>query len=229
MLLCVATALSALLPPSTAQGGSRAAVRCQLSDEAIAAKLQRMQRQRPQLRGRRAASAGSGGQAAEAASARVLPGSESAEVAVWEVPERLRMPGSERVHVHGRHYSLDELFPHTGLAEAWDMQLELRTALRRALRTDLFVPFLPKEWDARRIACATGLGAACMVSWRAAVERECDAFTAAFKEHGVRLTGRDFILGMGSLCGPEAAGSLIDIVPIGRRVVHSWHQVRCCQ
>jgi hypothetical protein len=198
-----------------------------LSDDAIAAKLRGLQLQRPGMRAvpRRPAAAGAGGPSASPAAAHVLPGTESAEVPVWEVPERLRMLGVPRVESHGSHHSLEDLFPGSGLADAWDTNSALRTALRLALRTDLFAPFLPASWDARRVACATGLGAACMVSWKAAADRECAAFTAAFAEHGVRLSGGEFVLGLGGLCGPAAAGSLIDIVPLGRRVVHSWHQV----
>lgn len=200
---------------------------CSPSEDAIAAKLQRLQLQRPGVRAapRRPAAVSAGGPSSSPAAARALPGTESAEVPVWEVPERLRMPGVARVDSHGRHHSLEDLFPGTGVADAWDTNPALRTALRLALRTDLFAPFLPASWDARRIACATGLGAACMVSWRAAADCECAAFASAFAEHGVRLSGSEFLLGLGGLCGPAAAGSLIDIVPLGRRVVHSWHQV----
>jgi hypothetical protein len=200
---------------------------CSSSDDAIAAKLQRLQLQRRGLRAapRRPSAESAGGPSASFEAALVLPGTESSDVPVWEVPERLRMPGAALVESHGRHFSLESLFPGTGLADAWDTNPALRTALRLALRTDLFAPFLPASWDARRIACATGLGAACMVSWRAAADCECAAFTSAFAEHGVRLSGNEFVLGLGGLCGPAAAGSLIDIVPLGRRVVHSWHQV----
>lgn len=197
-----------------------------LSEDAIASKLQRLQRQRPGG-ARRPASAGACDVAADRLPGRSVGiGSESANVPVWEVPDRLRMPGAVRAEAHGRHHSLEDTFPGTGLAEAWDKTPALRTALRRALRADLFAPFMPADWDARRRACASGLGAACMVSWRSAErECECDTFSAAFAEHGVRLSGSEFVLGMGHLCGADAAGSLIDIIPLGRRIVHSWHQV----
>ena len=66
-----------------------------------------------------------------------------------------------------------------------------------------------------------------MVSWSVVRKdggRTLDAFTRAFADHGVQLTGREFVLKLGSMCGPAAHGSLIDIVPLPRRVVHSWHQ-----
>jgi hypothetical protein len=65
-----------------------------------------------------------------------------------------------------------------------------------------------------------------MVSWRRAATAgdACAAFTAAFQAHGLDLNGRDFVLGLGALCGSRPHGSLIDIVPLQRRVQHSWHQ-----
>ncbi|KAL1496434.1 hypothetical protein AB1Y20_016389 [Prymnesium parvum] len=153
-----------------------------------------------------------------------LPADESERVPVWPVPTRLRMPGAPAVTSHGEHASLDDLFPRSGLAEAWDSNAKLRTALRKALREELFRP--PAHWSEAQVRAATELSAACMVSWRA-VEREgraCDAFTAAFAAHGVDLDGRTFLLRLGGLCGDAAHGSLIDIVPLPRRVAHSWHQ-----
>jgi len=130
-----------------------------LSDDAISARLQRLEKQRAgAMRGAVRRPAGARGAAEAVSTARVLPGSESADVPVWAVPERLRMPGAAPVSTHGTHRSLEDVFPGTGLAEAWDTRPELRTALRRALRTDLFAPFLPADWDARKVACATGLG-----------------------------------------------------------------------
>ena len=47
-----------------------------------------------------------------------------------------------------------------------------------------------------------------------------------FEEHGImNLTGEEFIQTLGSLCGAESHGSLIDITGTGRRKErHSWHQ-----
>ena len=155
-----------------------------------------------------------------------LVGDESDDVRVWEVPEQLRMPGAEPVEAHGRHVSLEELFPGSGLAEAWDTNGALRTALRRALRDDLFAPALPSTWSEKQRAMATDLGSACMTSWRMvdAQDMACERFSAAFAEHGVELDGRDFVLGLGALCGERPHGSLIEICPLERKVVHSWHQ-----
>ena len=80
---------------------------------------------------------------------------------VWEVPEQLRMPGAARVTEHGRHASLEEIFPGSGLAEAWDTNGELRRALRLALRADLFQP--PPQWSAKQVQFATELDSALSV------------------------------------------------------------------
>ena len=156
-----------------------------------------------------------------------LPGALSEEVLVWEVPQHLRMPGAPMATHHGHHASLADIFPGSGLDEAWDTDAALRTELRAALRADLFSP--PPQWNEKQRRAATGLGAACMVSWRAATDdpdRSCNALDAAFDAHGVRLGGREFLLTLGGLCGEKSHGSLIDIVPLARRVSHSWHQVR---
>lgn len=151
-------------------------------------------------------------------------GKESSEVPIWEVPEELRMPGTARVCEHGGHRSLEDIFPGSGLAEAWDTNGALRTAVREALRADLFVP--PAHWSEKQRTFATQLDSACMVSWGpvASGEQACESFSAAFAAHGVALSGRDFLLGLGALCGEVPHRSLIDIVPLSRKVAHSWHQ-----
>lgn len=152
---------------------------------------------------------------------------------VWEVPPSLRMPGAPPVTAHGRHVSLESVFPGSGLAEAWDTKSELRTALRVALRDDMFRP--PPHWNEKQRRLATGVDAACMVSWRMAAEEAAEehdgerakglaSFDAAFAAHGVSLSGLEFVRGITALCGERPHGSLIDIVPLQRRVAHSWHQ-----
>ena len=145
-------------------------------------------------------------------------------MAVFDVPAALRMPDARPATAHGRHVSLESLFPGTGLADAWHSNGALRTDLRRALRSDLFSP--PAQWSAAQKKAATDLGSACMVAWGPAARGEaaCDAFTAAFVAHGVDLDGASFIRKLGGLCGETAQGSLIDIIPLRRRVAHSWHQ-----
>ena len=154
--------------------------------------------------------------------AKDLPFNEVDEVPTWDVPEALRMPGSPPCTSHGHHVSLDELFPGRGLGDAWDTQASLRSALRRALRDDLFAPNLPASWSDKQREAATDLGSACMVSWRmvepADSQVTCDRFSAAFREHGVELDGRDFLLALGGLCGQRPHGSLIEICPLPRRV-----------
>ena len=213
---------------------------CSLSEDAVQAKLAAMKRGgRGGRGGRGLARARAPPQprdepvaeepAAEepAAAADVLPWSEVDDVPVWEVPPSLRMPGAPSAAAHGRHVSLESVFPDSGLAEAWDTNSELRTALRVALRDDMFRP--PAHWNEKQRRFATGLDAACMVSWRMAAEEAEErqglaSFDAAFAEHGVSLSGIEFVRGLTALCGERPHGSLIDIVPLQRRVAHSWHQ-----
>ena len=195
-------------------------------DDAVAKKLASMRKKSGVRRTRPrapAVPAPAQGAAEVAAAAVTLPGMESADVPVWEVPPALRMPDAGPCSRHGRHVSLDDLFPGSGLSEAWDTRAELRTVLRRALRADLFPR--PPKWDDRQFALATELGSACMVTWRQSADAApCEAFSAAFAAHDVALSGRRFVEGMGSLCGSRPHGSLIDIVPLKRVVAHSWHQ-----
>ena len=193
-----------------------------LTDDAVAAKLNAMRKGRT----RRPARSAQPAPVLAAAAPIVLPGTEVEDVPVWDVPPRLRLPGAPACTSHGYHASLDDVFPGVGLGEAWEGNSELRTALRYALRQDLFLPTVPAAWSEKQYAAATGLDAACMVTWRRAAfaGEACAAFTAAFQAHGLVLNGRDFVLGLGALCGSRPHGSLIDIVPLQRRVQHSWHQ-----
>ena len=209
------------------------AVRMQLDDATVKAKLKAMRKKGKQRNVARSVQSPVTAQPGGAASSTTaplasLPGDEAIDVAVWEVPEPLRMPGAPRCpqDAHGRHYSLEELFPGTGLAEAWDTCAPLRTAMRTALRADLFSP--PDEWNDVQRKAATDLGAACMVPWHTAVASDdakpLESFTAAFEAHGVALDGKTFLQTLGGLCGARPHGTLIDIVPLRRRVAHSWHQ-----
>lgn len=157
-----------------------------------------------------------------------LPGSDNASI--WTVPPDLRMPGALPCEKHGYHVSLEELFPGTGLAEAWDTRSSLRTAIRQALRDDLFAPLL-RGRTAAQVAAATSLESACMISWSNAVKAadegrlSFDRFTAALRANGVSsIDGLTFVRTLGNLCGPTPHGSLIDITPLRREVAHSWHQ-----
>ena len=155
-----------------------------------------------------------------------LPGDEADEVPVWDVPEELRMPNAPTSPAHGQHWSLEDVFPGSGLAEEWDSNSALRTGLRRALRDDLMAPALPADWSDRQRSFALMLDSACMVSWTPAARglQACQAISDVFASHGVNLTGPAFLSGLGRLCGPNPHGSLIDIIPLRKRVAHSWHQ-----
>lgn len=158
-----------------------------------------------------------------------LPG--DVDAPVWPVPEDLRMPGAPECTDHGYPVSLEELFPGTGLADAWDTNAALRTSLRRALRQDLMAPLLKGLGEPQREA-ALSLESACMISWSNALDAHAkgkvslDRFTAAFRAHGLdeSLDGERFVRTLGSLCGRTPHGSLIDIIPLNRVVAHSWHQ-----
>ena len=69
------------------------------------------------------------------------PADVTADVPVFEVPPARRRPGAnppERPHVQS--HSLEDLFPGTGLADAWDESLELGKAVRKAMRDVLYTP-----------------------------------------------------------------------------------------
>ena len=201
-----------------------------MDDEAVAAKLASLSRSTGKKRSRsdKRRLATRADPNSSATDLLVLPSKDAAPV--FEVPEALRLPGAGPCMEHGRHVSLEELFPGTGLAEAWDTQSALRTAVRQALRDDLFAPLLAGRSAAQRSA-ALALTSAVMISWSNAVEAAgqgkvtLDRFTAAFRTHGItELDGLDFIRTIGALCGPTPHGSLIDIIPLDRTVAHSWHQ-----
>ena len=48
--------------------------------------------------------------------------------------ESFGMPGASACTTHGRHVGLDELFPGSGIGDAWDSSSSLRRALRSAVR-----------------------------------------------------------------------------------------------
>lgn len=150
MLLSVLLALSIVDPTTLTLSKSQRmhAPIAQLSDDAVAAKIASVQARRkrtPRQKGALQATR-------TLPEPLVLHGNENSDVPVWNVPEHLRMPGGAPVSQHGFHKSLSEVFPGSGLDEAWDTNSALRTALRRALRTDLFSP--PASWSeiqARRL------------------------------------------------------------------------------
>lgn len=161
MLALLVSPVGLVLPTTTrpravARAGTAVA---SLSEEAVQAKLSARGRGRGRGRGVRRAVPRREAQPAQseppaatesaAAAEPPLVGRESRDVEVWEVPVALRMPGAARVTEHGRHASLEEIFPGSGLAEAWHTNAELRVALRHALRVDLFSP--PLQWSAKQI------------------------------------------------------------------------------
>ena len=167
MLALLVSPVGLVLPTTTrpravARAGTAVA---SLSEEAVQAKLSARGRGRGRGRGVRRAVPRREAQPAQseppaatesaAATEPPLVGRESRDVEVWEVPVALRMPGAARVTEHGRHASLEEIFPGSGLAEAWHTNAELRRALRHALRQDLFSP--PPQWSAKQIQFATEL------------------------------------------------------------------------
>ncbi len=142
---------------------------------------------------------------------------------MYEVPDDLRRAGSSRVEEHVTFYGLDELFPGSGLGETFNASAAFRTAIRAAMREDMFVPD-PSKRDKINTAISS-LGCSVMVNWKRSKSGYA-ALTKVFESNGVRgVTGEAFILALGGLCGTESHGSLIDITGTGRRKErHSWHQ-----
>lgn len=126
----------------------------ELSEEAIAARIAslRASKRRAPRRVREAS------KPVQSMEPLTLPGDSSSDVPVWSVPDELRMPGAPAAQRHGFHVSLRDIFPGSGLDEAWDTNGELRTALRRALRVDMFKP--PAHWSEKQAHRTTSQRAA---------------------------------------------------------------------
>ena len=140
------------------------------------------------------------------------------------------MPGAPACTALPRLASLEEVFPGTGLADAFHSSAAFRAALRAATRRDLFRD--PGRGPAAA-AQMTAMGSTCVLDWRPATQQGavCAAMDAALAAAGVRLRGAALLSGLAALCtsaAPEedkAAGSLTDIAHTGRKqVAHSWHQ-----
>ena len=147
---------------------------------------------------------------------------------VWTVPPDLSAGAPITPDLYPRTVSLDELFPGSGLGAAFNSDAEFRAALRDGLRNDLYVPD-PKLSDERN-AQLRSKGSTCHVVWK---DRSTDfpRLTEALRRRGLEsITGGEFVLTLGSLCGGEAtSGSLLEIVNNAaggrdRVLVHSWHQ-----
>ena len=141
---------------------------------------------------------------------------------VFDVPSDLRRPGAEAVVEHVKFFGLEELFPSTGLQEKFNADAAFRTAIRRAIRDDLFVPD-PKASD-KVNAAISSLSSSLMVNWKSS-RTGYASLTKVFADNAVQnLTGRT-LSRLGKLCGPVSHGSLIDITSTGRKQErHSWHQ-----
>ena len=163
---------------------------------------------------------GGAGEARAAAAAAAYPRFEDA--LVYEVPERLRRPNAERVDAFVRYGSLEDVFPGSGLADAFHSDARFRTEIRRAMRDDLFVP--DESLSAERNAAMRSLSSSVHVNWFES-RTGYAALSELFARSGVNLTGERFIKGLGALCGTPCHGTLIDIASIGKQKVrHSWHQ-----
>lgn len=147
---------------------------------------------------------------------------------VWTVPPDLSAGAPITPDLYPRTVSLDELFPGSGLGAAFNSDAEFRAELRDGLRNDLYVPD-PKLSDERN-AQLRSKGSTCHVVWK---DRSTDfpRLTEALRRRGLEsITGGEFVLTLGSLCGGEAtSGSLLEIVNNAaggrdRVLVHSWHQ-----
>lgn len=144
------------------------------------------------------------------------------DVEVYEVPERLRRPESRRNVEFVEYKSLEELFPGSGLADAFHADAEFRTDIRRAMRDDLFVPDESLSED--RNTAMRSLSSSVHVNWFES-RTGYAALTECFARRDVSLDGETFIKTLGGLCREPCHGTLIDIASIGKQKIrHSWHQ-----
>ena len=134
--------------------------------------------------------------------------------------------GSPLEAIEGPHLTLlgwADLFPGSGLDEAFHSSAAFRTALRRAAREDFVRPLALSESVKRSMV--TDDAVSVQSSWRTA--NDFPSLSRVLLAHGVDLTGPALVAGLSSLCGDSehVFGSWIDIVGVrGRRVAHSWHQ-----
>lgn len=135
------------------------------------------------------------------------------------VPERCR--GADAGRRWFEFASLDELFPGSGIGEAFDESAEFREALRMGARSDR-VDESPVRWD---------LSSSAQGTWRGGASDETGAALGAALGAGAP-SGEEFFTTLGSLTldgvGP-ATGHFIEIVggPGARRKArYAWHQDR---
>eukprot|EP00238_Polyblepharides_amylifera_P004386 CAMPEP_0196576044 /NCGR_PEP_ID=MMETSP1081-20130531/5402_1 /TAXON_ID=36882 /ORGANISM="Pyramimonas amylifera, Strain CCMP720" /LENGTH=448 /DNA_ID=CAMNT_0041894539 /DNA_START=80 /DNA_END=1426 /DNA_ORIENTATION=+ len=143
---------------------------------------------------------------------------------VFPVPEELQDPARPPVTQHVSFYSLEELFPGTGLANKFDTNAQFRADLHQAARDDLFVP--SPKFSAEVNDRIKSAGSTLCVAWTLAEKQACGNITKLFSENGILLDGNEFVLKLGELIqrGGVTTGSLTDIVDINKHVNHSWHQ-----
>mmetsp|Transcript_26442 Transcript_26442/g.49902 ORF Transcript_26442/g.49902 Transcript_26442/m.49902 type:complete len:236 (-) Transcript_26442:188-895(-) len=137
----------------------------------------------------------------------------------------MRAPNSKPVAHHVKFYSLEDIFPGSGLADIFDADAQFRAQLHQAAREDLFVPSKQLGADANNRIKSPG--STLCVAWTRAESISCDNISAVFSAYNVDLDGSGFISKLGDLVrqGSVTTGSLTDIVGIGRsKVAHSWHQ-----
>ena len=150
-------------------------------------------------------------------------------------------------HEHIQSMSLDELFPGLSFSDMFASSTEFRTALRAAMREDIFdtTPAYAKMSEkARRMLLLPD--SSLQGSWKCKDgrwERKGSANpekdTGTGSDHRMKKltqvlskylgagapTGDDFCDVIGSLCGSNPSTHWIDIVGVqDRRIPHSWHQ-----
>ena len=134
-------------------------------------------------------------------------------------PSTLTAIEGPHIHFLGWH----ELFPGSGLDEAFHGSAAFRSALRRAAREDFVRPLSLRETDKRRMVEDDAVSV--QASWR--TPNDFESISRLLVSEGVRLTGQELVGRLASLCGSSDSvfGSWIDIVGVrGRPVAHSWHQ-----
>lgn len=148
-------------------------------------------------------------------------------------------PGSGMVILGGTHLiytGLDDLFPGLDLSDRFCSDGSFRTALRDAMREDVFdssPEYAIMSERARRMLLLPD--SSLQGSWHRGGRGGGDddvgvrmrRLTGVLRDHlgDGAPTGDEFMEGIGGMCGSRSTGHWIDIVGIvGRRISHSWHQ-----
>jgi hypothetical protein len=146
-----------------------------------------------------------------------------------------RLPPVVVGDTHVTSMGLDDLFPGLDFSESFCSDGAFRTALRDAIREDVFDSspgYAAMSEKARRMLLLPD--SSLQGSWRRRSpptgpddDVRMRRLTAVLRRNlgDAAPTGDEFMEGVGGVCGSGSTGHWIDIVGIvGRRISHSWHQ-----